>query len=162
LLLKQKHHPACLILSRQPLPTLDRTKYAPASGVQRGAYVLADCDGKPDVILIGTGSEVSLCVEAHEDLLATGVKSRVVSMPCWEVFDEQDQAYRDAVLPPHVTARVAVEQAAALGWERYVGMTGAVIGMRSFGASAPLKDLLKHFGFTKDKVVEAARKQISV
>lgn len=162
LVLRQHHHPACLILSRQALPTVDRTVYAPASGVQRGAYVLADAEGgAPEVILMATGSEVGLCLEAHEALKAEGVRSRVVSMPCWEVFDEQDEAYKDEVLPPGILARVAVEQGAALGWERFAGMKGHIIAMRTFGSSAPVKDLMKHFGFTKEKVVEAAKQQIA-
>ena len=157
-----KHEPACLILSRQAMPTLDRTKYAPASGLAKGAYILADAaDGKPDVILIGTGSEVALCMTAHEKLTAEGAKVRVVSMPSWELFEHQPQSYRDSVLPPNVTARVAVEQASTFGWERYVGLTGAVIGMKTFGASAPLKDLLTKFGFTPDGVVAAAKQQLA-
>jgi transketolase len=156
-----RHQPSVLVLSRQNLPTLDRTKYAPASGLKKGAYVLADAeDGKPDVILIGTGSEVSLCVDAYESLKAEGIKARVVSMPCWETFDDQDQAYRESVLPPSVQARVSVEQASAFGWAKYVGSEGASIAMRSFGASAPLKDLLKEFGFTAEKVVETAKLQL--
>ncbi len=135
-----------------------RSRYAPASGVARGAYVLATAgDGPPEVNLLGTGSEVSLCVAAHERLVAEGIRSRVVSMPCWEIFEEQDLGYRDAVLPPEVTARVAVEQASTFGWERYTGLRGRVIGMRSFGASAPLKALLTKFGFTVDAVVAAAK-----
>ena len=157
-----KHEPACLIMSRQAVPTLDRTKYAPAGGLAKGAYILADAaDGKPDVILIGTGSEVSLCVSAYEKLTAEGAKVRVVSMPSWELFEHQPQAYRESVLPPSVTARVAVEQASTFGWERYVGLTGAVIGMKTFGASAPLKDLLTKFGFTPDGVVAAAKQQLA-
>ncbi len=153
-----RHEPVALILSRQALPTLDRIKYAPASGVAKGAYVLADSPGgDPEVILIGTGSEVPLCVGAHEKLTAEGVKARVVSMPSWELFERQDRAYRDAVLPPSVRARVAVEQAAMLGWERYAERH---IGMTTFGASAPLKELLKKFGFTSDAVASAAREEI--
>jgi transketolase len=156
-----KHQPACLVLSRQPLPTLDRQRYAPAAGVARGAYVLADADsGKPSVILIGTGSEIALCVEAYEALTREGVAARVVSMPSWELFEQQDQAYRDSVLPPDVSARVSVEQGSVIGWDRYVGMNGAKIGMHTFGSSAPIKDLLKKFGFTPDKVEAAAREQI--
>ncbi|MDZ4756401.1 MAG: transketolase [Phycisphaerae bacterium] len=155
-----KHEPCAMALSRQNLPTVDRTRYAPASGAAHGAYVLAGDDPEPDVILIGTGSEVQLCLEAHEQLTAEGVRSRVVSMPCWSVFARQDAAYRDVVFPPTVRARVAVEQSAALGWERYVGFDGAVVGMTTFGASAPLKDLQKHFGFTVDAVVAAVRQQI--
>jgi transketolase len=144
------------------LPTLDRTRYAPASGLVRGAYVLADApDGKPDVLLLGTGSEVSLCVEAYEKLSAEGIKARVVSMPSWELFDRQDQAYRDSVLPPGVTARVSVEQASTFGWHRYVGTTGEAIGMHTFGASAPLVELQKKFGFTPDRVLAAAREQVA-
>jgi transketolase len=156
-----QHRPAVLALSRQALPTLDRSKYAPASGLARGAYVLADPPGgKPEVILIATGSEVSLAVEAHEALTAEGIRSRVVSMPSWEIFDEQPQEYREAVLPPAVTARVAVEQASTLGWERYVGTSGRVIGMHTFGSSAPLKALQQKFGFRPDQVVAAAREQL--
>jgi transketolase len=157
-----KHQPACLVLSRQPLPTLDRSKYAAASGLSRGAYVLADSpDGRPEVILIGTGSEVRLCVAAHERLAGEGVRSRVVSMPSWELFEQQDATYRESVLPQAVQARVSVEQASVIGWDRYAGMTGAKIGMHTFGSSAPLKDLLTHFGFTPDKVYEAARAQLA-
>ena len=153
-----RHQPAVLALSRQPLPTLDRSKYAPASGVARGAYVLADAPGgKPEMILIATGSELSLAVQAHEKLLAEGIRSRVVSMPSWDIFDHQTQEYRDSVLPPTVKARVAVEQASTLGWERYVGESGRVIGMKTFGASAPLKELQKRFGFEPDRVVATAK-----
>jgi transketolase len=153
-----RHQPAALVLSRQPLPTLDRRRYAPAAGVARGAYVLGDAaGGAPDVILIATGSELSLAVEAHEQLLAEGVRSRVVSMPSWELFDHQPREYRDSVLPPSVKARVAVEQASTFGWERYVGPEGRVIGMRTFGASAPLKELQQRFGFEPDRVAETAR-----
>ncbi len=157
-----KHQPACLILSRQNLPTLDRARYAAASGVRRGAYVLADAgDGPPEVILIGTGSEVSLCVGVYEKLVAEGVKARVVSMPSWELFEHQDDAYRAAVLPPTVTRRVAVEQASTLGWERYTGLRGTIIGMKTFGASAPLKELLVKFGFTPEHVYAAAKEQLA-
>jgi transketolase len=153
-----RHEPAVLALSRQPLPTLDRTKYAPASGVARGAYVLADSPGgNPDVILIASGSEVILAVEAHEQLLAEDIRSRVVSMPSWDIFDHQTQEYRDSVLPPKVTARVAVEQASTFGWERYVGTSGRIIGMKTFGASAPLKELQRKFGFEPDHVAAAAK-----
>src|SRR5262249_15411791 len=132
-----RHKPAVLVLSRQPLPTLDRGKYAPASGLARGAYVLADPPGgKPEVILISSGSEVSLCVNAHEELLAQGIRSRVVSMPSWDIFEHQTQAYQDSVLPPDVTARVAVEQASTFGWERYVGRSGRVLGMNTSCASS--------------------------
>jgi len=153
-----RHRPAILVLSRQPLPTLDRARYAPAAGVARGAYVLADApDGNPEVIVIATGSEVALAVDAHEQLLRDGVRSRVVSMPSWDIFEQQSQEYRDSVLPPEVTARVAVEQASTFGWERYVGTQGRVIGMRTFGASAPLKALQQHFGFEPDHVVAVAK-----
>ena len=148
--------PVALILTRQNLPTLDREKYAAADGVARGAYVLADSDN-PQVILMATGSEVSLCVEAYEQLKAEGIAARVVSMPCWELFEDQDQAYRDSVLPPQVTARVAVETAVQQGWERYLGFGGRFIGMHSFGASAPVKDVMKRFGFTVDNVVAQAK-----
>ncbi len=151
--------PVSLILSRQALPTLDRDKYQPAAGLARGAYVVAECDGTPDVILIGTGSELSLCIGAHETLKAEGVRSRVVSMPSWELFESQDAAYRDSILPHSVVGRVAVEQGSALGWDRYVGWGGEVIGMHSFGASAPAAELLKKFGFTPEKVLDAARSQ---
>jgi transketolase len=152
------HQPAVLALTRQPLPTLDRAKYASAAGVARGAYVLADAPGaKPDVILIATGSEVVLAVQAHETLLAGGIKSRVVSMPSWELFDHQPAEYRESVLPRAVTARVSVEQASTMGWERYVGDRGRMIGMRTFGASAPLKELERHFGFEPEAIVAAAR-----
>jgi transketolase len=154
-----RHQPVVLVLSRQPLPTLDRGKYAAARGVARGGYVLGDSPGgDPEVILIASGSEVSLAVEAHEKLLAEGVRSRVVSMPSWEIFDHQTKEYRDSVLPPNVKARVAVEQGSTLGWERYVGPSGHVVGMKTFGASAPLKELQRKFGFEPDQVVAAAKK----
>jgi transketolase len=153
-----RHQPAVLALSRQPLPTLDRSKYASARGVAQGAYVLADSPGaRPEVILIASGSEVSLVVQAHETLRAEEIRSRVVSMPSWEIFDHQTQEYRDSVLAPDVKARVAVEQASTLGWERYVGTSGRVIGMNTFGASAPLKELQRKFGFEPDQVVAAAK-----
>ena len=156
-----KHQPACLILSRGALPVFDRTRYAAASGLARGAYVMADAEGgDPEVLLIGTGSEVRLCVSAYEALKKEGVKARVVSMPSCELFEQQDQAYRDQVLPPHVKARVSVEAGSVLGWDRYVG-NGAKIGMHTFGSSAPLKDLMTKFGFTPDAVLEAARQQIA-
>jgi transketolase len=157
-IMQLRHEPAVLVLSRQPLPTLDRNKYAPASGVARGAYVLADTSGgNPEVILIATGSEVSLAVDAHENLVAKGIRSRVVSMPSWEIFEHQSQEYQDSVLPPHVTARVAVEQASTFGWERYVGRSGRIIGMKTFGASAPLKELQRKFGFEPYQVATAAK-----
>ena len=153
-----RHQPAVLALSRQPLPTLDRSKYAPASGVARGAYVLGDAPGgKPELILIATGSELGLAVQAHEQLLAGGIGSRVVSMPSWDLFEKQPRAYRDSVLPPEVRARVAIEQASTFGWERYVGTEGHVIGMHTFGASAPLKELQKKFGFEPERVVAVAK-----
>jgi transketolase len=152
-----RHKPAVLALSRQSLPTLDRTKYAPASGVAHGAYVLGDVPGgDPEVILIATGSELSLAVEAHEQLIADGIRSRVVSMPSWDIFEHQTQEYRDRVLPPKVLARVAVEEASTFGWERYVGAAGRIIGMKTFGASAPLKELQRKFGFEPECVVAAA------
>jgi transketolase len=157
-----QHGPAALVLTRQPIPTFDRAKYGAAAGTARGAYILADAPGgKPDVILMGTGSEVSLCVEAYEKLKAEGIQARVVSMPCWKIFDEQDEAYKESVLPAAVTARVSVEMAATFGWERYVGLKGRKIGMHRFGASAPLKDLLKFFGFTTEAVISEARKAIA-
>ena len=160
-IMQLQHRPAVLALSRQPLPTLDRTKYAPASGVLRGAYVLGDPPrGKPEVILIGSGSELSLCVNAHEELLAEGVRSRVVSMPSWEVFEHQTQAYQDSILLPDVTVRVAVEQASTFGWERYVGKSGRVVGMKTFGASAPLKELQRKFGFEPERVTEIVKEMI--
>jgi len=161
-ILQLQNKPAVLVLTRQALPTLDRSKFAPAAGLARGAYVLADAGGgKPQVILIGTGSEVSLCVGAYEKLKEEGIRARVVSMPSWDIFERQDQSYREQVLPPDVTARVAVEAAAVLGWERYVGPKGRVIGMRSFGASAPLKDVLKKFGFTVENVLQTARELVA-
>jgi len=160
-IMQLRHEPAVLALSRQPLPTLDRSKYAPAAGVARGAYVLADAPGgNPEVIIIASGSEVILAVQAHEKLLAEGIRSRVVSMPSWDIFDHQTQEYRDSVLPPNVKARVAVEQASTFGWERYVGTSGHIIGMKTFGASAPLKELQRHFGFEPDQVVAAAKQQL--
>jgi len=154
-----RHQPVSLVLTRQALPTYDRTRYAPASGVAKGAYVFADAEGgKPEVILMGTGSELHLCVEAYEQLTSEGIKARVVSMPCWELFEAQDAAYRESVLPASVTARVSVEMAATFGWERYVGAKGKMIGMHRFGASAPLKDVLKKFGFLTENVVAAAKK----
>ena len=159
---KFQHNPVALVLTRQAVPTFDRTKYAAASGTARGAYVLADAPGgKPDVILMATGSEVSLCVEAYERLKEEGVAARVVSMPSWEIFEQQDAAYKESVLPSSVMARVSVEMAATFGWERYVGIRGRMMGMHRFGASAPLKDLLEFFGFTADAVVAEARKAMT-
>ncbi|MGA8348896.1 MAG: transketolase C-terminal domain-containing protein [Isosphaeraceae bacterium] len=155
------HEPAALILTRQDVPTFDRARYAPASGLAKGAYVLAEAPGgRPDVLLMASGSEVALCVEAHEQLTAQGIQSRVISMPSWELFDDQDVVYRDRVLPLSVSARVSVEQASVFGWAKYVGREGQSIGMRSFGASAPLKDLQREFGFTVERVVEAAKDQL--
>jgi transketolase len=157
-----RREPAALILSRQALPTLDRDRFAPASGVAKGAYVLAEADGgQPDVVLLATGSEVHLALSAREELQAGGTATRVVSMPCWELFDRQPQEYRESVIPPSVRARVAIEQASTLGWDRYVGDGGAIIGMHTFGASAPLKLLLTKFGFTADRVAEIARERVS-
>jgi transketolase len=154
--------PACLVLSRQKLPVFDRSRYAPASGLVRGAYVMADPDsGAPQVILIGSGSEVQLCIAAREGLARKGIAARVVSMPSWELFERQDEQYRNAVLPPQVRARVAVEMGATIGWDRYAGCGGAIIGMHSFGASAPIKDLMQKFGFVADKVIAAAESQIA-
>jgi len=161
-ILSLQHQPVALVLSRQALPTIDRTRYAAAAGVAQGAYILADPPGgAPDVLLLATGSEVALCVEAHERLVSAGVKARVVSMPSWDLFERQPQEYRDRVLPPGVRARVSVEQAATFGWERYTGADGTRIGMETFGASAPLKALTQKFGFTADHVVDAARAQIA-
>jgi transketolase len=155
-----KKDPVVMAMTRQALPTLDRTKFAPASGLTKGGYVLNETSGTPDVILIGTGSEVHLCIEAAAKLAGEGVKARVVSLPSWELFEKQSQEYRDSVLPPSVKARVSVEMGTVLGWERYVGSTGAMIGMHSFGASGPIKDVLKHFGFSTEAVIQAARKQL--
>jgi transketolase len=158
LILQMKHEPVALILSRQNMPTLDRTKYAPASNVAKGGYVLGDAPGgKPEVILIGTGSEIGMCVDAYEKLTAEGVKARVVSLPSWELFEHQSAEYRASVLPPSVTARVSVEQASTMGWNRYAAHN---IGMTTFGASAPLKELQKKFGFTPEAIIAAAKQQI--
>ncbi len=155
--LDRHHQPVALVLTRQDVPVLDRSTYAPADGLRRGGYVLAEGDDEPELILIATGSEVALAVAAHEKLGADGVSSRVVSMPCCELFDRQDEAYRDSVLPPSVTARISIEEASTLGWDRYVGPGGAKIGMHTFGSSAPLKDVQSKFGFTPEKVVETAK-----
>jgi len=158
-----KHEPALLVLTRQDLPTFDRTKYASAAGVAKGAYVVADAeDGKPDVLLMGSGSEVQLCIAAYETLKAEGVKARVISMPSWDIFEHQPEEYQESVIPHDVHARVYVEQASTFGWEKYTGKTGAKIGMHTFGASAPLKALQGKFGFSPDKVAEAARDQIKL
>jgi transketolase len=157
------HQPVALVLTRQDVPILDRSKYASAEGLRKGGYVLADPPSTgpgpadPEVILIATGSEVSLAVEAHERLTADGVRSRVVSLPSWELFERQDEAYRESVLPDAITARVSVEEASTLGWDRYVGENGRAIGMHTFGSSAPLKDVMGKFGFTPDKIAEAAK-----
>jgi transketolase len=157
-IMPMKHNPVALVLTRQALPTIDRSKYAAASGVAKGGYVLADAQGgKPELILIGTGSELSLCMAAYEKLTSEGVPARVVSMPSTDIFDAQDSAYKKSVLPPEVKARVSVEAASVFGWERYVGTEGVIIGMTTFGASAPIKDLMKKFGFTTDHVIQAAR-----
>jgi transketolase len=156
-----RDRPVCLVLSRQKLPTIDRTRYAAAAGVARGAYVVAGGDAAPSVILIGTGSEFSLCLAAHEALAREGIRARAVSMPSWELFEQQDLAYRDSVLPPDVTARVSVEAGSVLGWDRYVGTAGERIGMQSFGASAPIADVMAKFGFTLEHVLAAARQQIA-
>jgi transketolase len=154
--------PACLVLSRQKLPVFDRERFAPAAGLARGAYVLADApDGAPRVILIASGSEVALCIAARDQLAREGIGARVVSMPSWELFERQDERYRDAVLPPEIHARVAVEVGVTIGWDRYAGCGGAILGMHSFGASAPAADLMQKFGFVPDKVVEAAKAQIA-
>jgi transketolase len=159
-LMQQRHEPTALVLTRQNVPVLDRSKYASADGLARGGYVLADCEGEPEVILIGTGSEVRLAVDAYEDLSEEGTRARVVSLPSWQLFDQQDEEYRESVLPEAVQARVAVEQGSTLGWDRYVGPQGRIIGMHTFGASAPLKEVESKFGFTPDKVAEAAREVI--
>jgi transketolase len=157
-ILQLRHKPAVLVLSRQPLPTFDRTKYAAASGLAHGAYILADAPGgNPEVILIASGSEVSLAVNTHERLVAEGIRSRVVSMPSWDIFDHESQEYRDSVLPPTVKRRIAIEQASTFGWERYVGDSGKIIGMKTFGASAPLKELQKKFSFEPEQAVAAAK-----
>jgi len=159
--LDRTHQPVALVLTRQSVPILDRSRYAPAAGLRRGGYVLADPDGgDPQVILIATGSEVALALAAHEELRGDGVRSRVVSLPCWELFERQDAAYRDAVLPAAIAARVSVEEASTVGWDRYVGPAGRRIGMHTFGSSAPLRDLQTKFGFTPDRVAEAARETL--
>jgi transketolase len=155
--LELRHQPAVIALSRQPLPTFDRRKYASAAGIVRGAYIMADAPGGvPEIILIASGSEVSLVVAAHEELTSQGIRSRVVSMPSWDIFEHQPQSYRDEVLPPRVAARIAVEQGSMLGWDRYVGAAGRIVGMKTFGASAPLKELQRKFGFEPERVVAIA------
>jgi transketolase len=161
-IIQSKDTPICLVLTRQAVPTLDHSQYASASGVARGAYILADApDGQPDVLLLATGSEVALCINAYEKLKADGVKARVISMPSWELFENQAQEYRDKILPPAITARVAVEEAAAFGWERYTGFDGTILGLHTFGMSAPLKVVAQHFGFEPEHVVAAAKAQIA-
>jgi len=150
-------HPTAMVLTRQGLPTLDRQKYGAAAGVARGGYILADTEGPPEVILMGTGSEIAICLEAHEQLTGDGVKTRVVSMPCCELFDEQDQAYRDRVLPPTITARVAVEAGIRQSWDRYLGSAGQFVGMSSFGASSPFEQLYDKFGITAANIVAQAK-----
>jgi len=159
---EQRHEPVVLVLTRQKVPTLNRDKYGSAKGLHRGAYVIADCEGKPDLLLLSTGSEVSLSIHACEKLMAEGIKCRVISMPSWEIFEKQDQAYRDEVIPPDVLARISVEQASTFGWERYVGLQGKTIGMNTFGASAPLKELLKKYGFTPDNIISTAKELLQV
>lgn len=162
-IMRLHHEPAALILSRQALPTLERTKYAPASGLERGAYILAEAPGgEPEVLLLATGSEVALCLAAYERLLAEGIRARVVSMPSWELFERQSRAYREQVLPPRVATRISIEQAATTGWDRYVGAAGTSIGMNTFGASAPLKELQKKFGFTPDHVIAAVKERLAI
>jgi transketolase len=158
----RSHQPVAMVLTRQNVPVFDRERYAPAEGLRRGGYVLADAEGgEPEVILIATGSEVALALAAHEELSGEGIRSRVVSLPCWELFDRQEDAYRDEVLPPPVTARVSVEEASTIGWDRYVGSAGAKVGMHTFGTSAPLKDVQTKFGFTPDRVAEVAKELLS-
>jgi transketolase len=160
--MQQRHKPAVLVLSRQAMPTLDRTKYASASGVAKGGYILADAPGaNPEIVLLATGTEVGLAVDVYEKLAAEGVRARVVSMPSWELFEQQSDKYRDSVLPPDVTHRISVEQGSTLGWALYHGPGGRAIGMRTFGASAPLKELQKKFGFTPDALLAAARELLS-
>jgi transketolase len=160
LAIERTKDPVALVLTRQNVPVLDRSKYASAQGVRRGGYVLADCEGEPELILIATGSEVSLAVGAHETLVGEGVRSRVVSLPCWEIFERQEQSYRDEVLPPAVTHRVAIEEASTLGWERWVGSSGMILGMHTFGQSAPFKDVEQEFGFTPDQIAAKAREAL--
>jgi transketolase len=160
-IMETQREPAVLVLTRGAVPTLDRERYASAAGLAQGAYVLADAEGgPPDVLLLGTGSEVALCVAAYEQLKAEGIRARVVSMPCWELFEKQDPAYRDSVLPPSVTARVAVEAASGFGWAQYTGSAGAILAMQTFGASAPLQQLLQKYGFTAEHVAAVAKEQI--
>jgi transketolase len=159
-IMQLQHQPVVLALSRQALPTFDRTKYASAEGLRKGAYIMGDCEGTPDIIFMGTGSEVQLCVGAYEQLKGEGVKCRCISMPSWELFEKQPSEYKDKLLPPEVKNRIAIEAGTTLGWKEYVGTHGRVIGRRDFGASAPIKDLWKHFGFTVDHVVEEAHSML--
>jgi transketolase len=161
LAIESTKHPTALALTRQAVPTFDRSKYAGAEGLRKGAYVFSDVPDKPDVILIGTGSELQLALEAQEKLASAGVKARVVSMPCWELFEEQSAEYKESVLPCAVRARVAVEAGTPIGWERYVGLEGRVVGQTQFGASGPAKEVFKHFGFTTENVVEHAKETIA-
>ncbi len=161
MIMEMHHEPAVLVLSRQALPTFDRSRCGSADGVRKGAYVLADAkDGSPDVLLLASGSEVALCMDAYDQLSSEGVRARVISMASWELFERQDQGYRDSVIPPDVSARVAVEQASTMGWDRYVGTAGSIIGMETFGTSAPLKDVQRKYGFTPDRVIAVAREQL--
>jgi transketolase len=161
--LRHRNGPVALVLTRQKLPVLDRTALASASGLAQGAYVLADADeSTPDVILIATGSEVSLALDAHARLVGGGIRSRVVSMPSWELFERQPQSYRETILPPGVRARISIEAAAPFGWERYVGPEGAIIGVADFGASAPGPVVLREFGFTPEHVVETAKRVLGM
>jgi len=155
--MKQQHQPVALILTRQAVPTLDRTKFAPAAGLRHGGYILSDCTGTPDIILIGTGSELQLAIEAGAKLAAEGVKVRIVNLPSWELFEQQPAEYRAKVLPINVRKRVAVEAGSSQGWHRYVGLDGGLVTRDAFGASAPFKDLLTHFGFTTENVYQTAK-----
>ena len=161
-IMHKKHEPVVLVLSRQNMPTLDRTRFAPASGVAKGAYVLIDPPNghRPDIILMATGTEVGLAVEAYEKLTAEGVNARVVSMPSWELFDHQDAAYRNSVLPHNIKARISIEMSSTMGWHRYVGDEGVIIGMKTFGASAPLKELAKKFGFHTEGIIASAHEML--
>ena len=159
-LLADQSHPAMLVLTRQGLPTLDRSRFGCASGVARGGYVLRDSEEAPQVVLIGTGSEVHICLDAQARLIEQGIAARVVSLPCWELFNQQDKEYRDSVIPPGVTARVAVEAGIRQGWDAYIGIDGRFVGMDSFGASAPASVLYEHFGITADNVVAKAIEQL--
>jgi transketolase len=161
LAMESKKHPMALALTRQAIPTFDRTKYASAEGVRRGAYTFSDVEGTPDVLLIGTGSELQLALEAQTKLAAEGIKARVISFPCWDLFEEQSAEYKESVLPTAVRARVAVEAGVPTGWERYVGLDGKIVGQKQFGASGPAKEVFKHFGFTVENVVEHAKQSMA-